>query len=436
MNFRLARHDFFFWAGAFFLLGVLLGSLTAGLPFKFFWILAVTAFLTMLLYWRDKQWNFLIFFILAGAIYLNFYQYFYQKSDLPLDQFVKITGLIEKADQTIDRQEILARDQKSLSLVKAIIFRYPNYHYGDLVVIEGKTKKSRSPFYQGLMFYPKINLVSSGNGWRLKTRLLNFKNQFQENLKKVLPYDKAVFLSGLTVGGRSEFSRELSEKFNLSGTTHLVALSGMNISIIVGYAAIFFGFFFSRRWTLPATVIFILLFVLMAGGEASIVRAAIMALIVVLAKSSGRNFSIRNGLMAAALVMILFDPRALVWDLSFQLSFAALMGIVYIKPWLERKFKLDKIERKSTRGFIKDAILVTISAELAVFPLLLLRLGRFSPWGLIANPLIEFFIPATMVLGFLTGLLGFISYHFSFLAAGLVNILLTYELAIIDLFSQ
>ena len=132
--------------------------------------------------------------------------------------------------------------------------------------------------------------------------------------------------------------------------------------------------------------------------------------------------------MAVALAMVLYDPRVLVWDLGFQLSFAALLGIVYFKPWLEKKLTLKK-------SLWMDVVLMTITAELAVFPLLFFYFGKFSFWGLVANPLIELLIPMTMLLGFATGLLGFISYHFSFLVAGLVNIILAYELAVINLFA-
>jgi competence protein ComEC len=313
-------------------------------------------------------------------------------------------------------------------LIKIIVFKYPNYHYGDQAILEGKIKKGQSPFYHGLMFYPKINLLSSGNGWLIKEWLLNFKNQFQENLKKVLPYDRAVFLSGLTVGGRSEFSLVMQEKFRLSGTSHLVALSGMNITIIIAYIGIFLDLILSRRGRFLAIIGFIFLFVLMTGGEASIIRATIMASIVILAKGSGRFFSVRNALAAVALVMVLYDPRVLVWDLGFQLSFAAIIGIIYFKSWLEKKLGIKK-------SLWWDAVLTTIAAELAVFPLLFFYFLKFFLWGLIANPLIELFIPMTMLLGFTAGLLGFVSYHLSLLVAGLVNIILAYELAVINLFA-
>ena len=202
-----------------------------------------------------------------------------------------------------------------------------------------------------------------------------------------------------------------------------MALSGFNILIIVNYVGAFFRRFLSRKKALWPTCLFIILFVLMTGAESSIIRAAIMGFIVILAEQSGRLFNVRNAIVAAALVMVLFNPKFLVFDLGFQLSFLALMGIVYLKPQIEKILKWNI--------WFKKEILTTISAEAAVLPILFLKLGYASPWGIISNPLIGFFIPLTMGLGFLTGMLGFISPYLSLPLAWLVNILLTYELAVI-----
>ena len=219
---------------------------------------------------------------------------------------------------------------------------------------------------------------------------------------------------------------------SLSGTTHIVALSGYNISVIVLAAGTLFSFFFSRLISFYLSVGFIILFVLMTGVEASIIRAAIMGVIVLLAEETERIYSIRNAIIISAFLMVLFNPRVLAFDLGFQLSFAALLGIVYILPALKNILKIKN------KGFLswKENALTTVSAQLAVAPLLLGNFGIFSLTSFLANILILSAVPLTMGLGFLMGGLGFIS-EFLAQAVGLaVNLLLTYELWLIDLFSR
>ncbi len=413
------------------MLGVLLGSATQLFSYKIIWIFVATLILGILLRLRAGR-IFLVLFILLGAIYFHVFDYF-QKHPTPVfDQKIKFHATVEKVDPKINGQELTVKTDSPEIKLKIETFRYPAFNYGDYIKVEGKISKSKSEFINGVVYKPSIKLIESGRGWLIKKYLLKIRNDFENNLKKVLPYNQAVFLSGLTVGGRSEFSKELEEQFRQSGTLHLVALSGFNILIIVNYLGAFFLLFVSRRRAIFLTCFSIILFVLMTGAEASIIRAAIMGFIVILAEQSGRLFNIRNAITTAALIMVLFNPKVLVFDLGFQLSFLALMGIVYLKPILEGY--LPKLLKKKL--WLKDEILTTVSAEAVVLPVLFLKLGYASPWGIISNPLIALFIPLTMGLGFLTGAAGFISYYLSLPLGWLVNILLTYELAVIKVTSM
>lgn len=424
MTRKLPPHDLFFWAVLFFLLGVFFGSATQDFSYKLVWVLAVVLIFAILLRLRGSR-TFFVLFVLVGAIYFYLFDYF-QEHPVPIfDQKIKFYAMVEKVDLKIDGQELI------IGKLKIETFRYPTFNYGDYIEVEGKISKNKSEFINGVLYKPKITLIETGRGYWLKIQLLKIRNGFENNLKKALPYNQAVFLSGLTVGGRSEFSKELEEKFKQSGTLHLVALSGFNILIIVAYIGGFFRRFLSRRNALWLTCLFIILFVIMAGAEASIIRAAIMGFILILAEQSGRLFNVRNAIIGAALIMILFNPKFLVFDLGFQLSFLALIGIVYLRPILEGY--LPKFFKKD--WWLKEEILTTISAEAMVLPVLFLKFGYTSPLGIISNPLIAFFIPLTMGLGFLTGALGFISYYLSLPFGLLVNILLTYELEVIKVTS-
>lgn len=423
---KLPPHDLFFWTASFFLLGVLFGSATQDFSYKLIWILVVVLIFAILLRLRAGR-TFFVLFIFIGAIYFYVFDYLQEHPVPVFDQKVKFYATVEKVDLKIDGQELTIKTDSPKIKFKIETFRYPTFNYGDYIEVEGKISKSKSEFINGVLYKPKITLIETGRGYWLKRKLLKIRNGFENNLKKVLPYNQAVFLSGLTVGGKSEFSKELEEKFRQSGTLHLVALSGFNILIIVNYLGAFFRWFLSRRKAVWFTCASIILFVMMTGAESSIIRAAIMGFIVILAEQSGRLFNVRNAIIAAALIMVLFNPKFLVFDLGFQLSFLALMGIVYLKPVIKKFLKYN--------FWLKEEIITTLSAEAAVFPMLILKLGNASFLGIISNPLIALFIPLTMGLGFLTGALGFISHYLSLPFGWLVNILLTYELAVIEVTS-
>jgi len=181
-------------------------------------------------------------------------------------------------------------------------------------------------------------------------------------LIRFLPFEEAAFLSGLTLGGRSDFSKNFKEAMKKSGTTHLVALSGYNITIIAWAMANFFAFFFKRKKVFALTTMAIIGFVIMTGAEASVTRAAVMGMLILLASQVGRIYDVRNALMLAGLVMVLLNPKILTYDLGFQFSFLALMGIVYLKPAIQKFFNISE-----DTGFLslKDHFLNTTAAQIA-----------------------------------------------------------------------
>jgi competence protein ComEC len=171
----------------------------------------------------------------------------------------------------------------------------------------------------------------------------------------------------------------------------------------------------------------------MTGFEFTAVRAAIMGAAVLLAKLIGRIYDPRNIIVLAALVINLFNPKVLVFDLGFQLSFLAVLGLIYLLPALRKLLKF-----KEGPGFLawRENFLMTLSAQLATAPLLMINFGNFSPGALIANILILLAIPLTMILGFLIGFFYFLSYYLALILGWLAALLLNYEIFVIELFAK
>ncbi|MDD5547388.1 MAG: ComEC/Rec2 family competence protein [Candidatus Pacebacteria bacterium] len=324
--------------------------------------------------------------------------------------------------------------------VKLIAQRYPSFAYGDLVKIKGNIQKpppESENYYAkegvlGIVGFPQIELIKSRQGNPVKEALLSFRNKIISIFKQVLPSEKAAFMAGLTIGAREDFSKELTENMKQSGTTHLVALSGYNISIIAIAVMAILGGFLSHQLSFYFATAIIVLFVLMTGAEASVVRAAIMGIIALLSTHAQRIYSLRNAIVIAAFLMILFNPNVLVFDVGFQLSFLALLGIVYLAPVIKNLFKIE------TPGFLgwKENLTQTLSAQLFVLPLLISVFGFFSLSSIFANILILGVVPLAMGLGFIMAGLGLISIFLAKMIGLIASIILSYMLFIIDLFSH
>jgi len=350
---------------------------------------------------------------------------------------------------------------KDLGDILVVAKKYPLYQYGDKIEIIGKltTPKSSEDFdYQkylakddifSLVYWPEIKLLASDQGNWLMEKLLFVKNKFKNSISQILIEPPGAFLAGLLLGEKRELPADLMAALARTGTTHIIALSGYNITIIaVALMGLFNFFMVHRRWSFGLSVAAIVLFVLMTGAAASVVRAAVMGVLVLLAQQVGRLYQIRNALVLAGALMVYLNPRVLVWDLGFQLSFAATLGLVYISPilqeWLapkdeEKEFVYGQVNAKAFVKSLKSAKLVlatTLAAQIAVLPLLVVNFGQLSLIAPLANILILPVIPITMLVGFLSALAGLIFLPLGKILGWLAWLFLTYEIKIIELLAK
>lgn len=437
----------FFYSILFFLLGIFLASL--GFVFWSIVFAAVLISIGLLVgFWLLKKrkffWPFLFILpVIIGFFYYRLDDQKFHAVEIPFNQERIFSGVVVKEPKlSLTSQEImvkLAAPEKGKVLIK--LPRYPTLTYGDSLIFKGRIEKTSDNFYglslakekiNGISLFPTIKKKGINQGSVFKSLLIAVKIRVIEIFRKILPAEQAAFLSGLILGDRGDFSANFKKMMNLSGTTHLIALSGYNISIISLTVMAIFLFFFSRRWAFIMTCLIITGFVIMTGAEASVVRAAIMGGLALLAQQVGRLYSVRNAIMLAAFIMVLANPKVLVFDVGFQLSFCALLGIVYLKPVLAGLSRFF-----NQPGFLawRDNFLTTASAQLVVLPILVGAFGQFSLTSLLANVLILELIPVTMALGFLTAGVGFFSYYLSLVLGWLVFGLLWIETKIIHWFA-
>ena len=175
----------------------------------------------------------------------------------------------------------------------------------------------------------------------------------------------------------------------------------------------------------------IVLFAILTGGSATVVRASIMALLVILAKVVARKYNITRALIFAGVLMIFQNPKILVFDSSFQLSFMSTLALIYVSPLFEEKFSFV------TEKFgLRSVVVATLSTQIFVLPMLLYKMGELSLVALPVNLLILSIIPATMFFGFFAGVFSFVSklvaFPFSFITYGLLE----YELRVVEFFAH
>ncbi len=332
---------------------------------------------------------------------------------------------------------------------------YPSFYYGDIVTVSG-TLKEPSSFttdqgkefdYAGYLYKDNIyytmsfvDVVKTGHEpkSRFHETLFRFKGSVISNIEDVVPPPESTFLSGISLGARSGIPEELRNKFITTGTIHIVALSGYNISVVAKGIQQFFSYFFSHYLSLSFGAFSIVLFVLMTGAQATAVRAGIMALLVVLAKATGRTYEISRALFIAGFLMVLVNPSILVFDVSFQLSFIATLGIIHFTPVFERwmgKKETEPMPKKllaKSKLFIRDIIATTLSAQVAVLPFIIYKMGTLSVVSFPINILILPFIPVTMYLGFFIGIFGFLGSWVVFPFGYVAYKLLSFVLWLID----
>jgi len=258
--------------------------------------------------------------------------------------------------------------------------------------------------------------------------ILKTKKEMEKNIAMVIAQPEAILADGLLFGGSGKLPKNLKNDFSKTGMTHIVAVSGYNVTIIAEYlmlAGIFLGFW--RKQAFYFALLGIFLFVAMIGFPGSAVRAGVMGMLVLWAVKNGRIASADNALLLAGGVMLLINPLLLRWDIGFQLSFLATLGIIKTSPIWQDNF----VSKIKSFGFL-EIIFMTISAQIFVLPIIVYNFHTLSLISILANVFVLTIIPLTMLFVFLTALLGTIVYPLSLVFGWLAYWLLKYEISIIE----
>jgi competence protein ComEC len=316
-----------------------------------------------------------------------------------------------------------ARPVEGLVLVRAP--RYPPRAYGERLAVSGELETP--PIFEDFSYKdylarqgvysmirrPRVELIETGQGSPFWAALYAFKARAGETIAQILPEPHAALLTGILLGVETGIPRELYERFNATGTSHIIVISGFNIAIVAALLMLVGTRAVGKRRAVWIAIGGIALYTLLVGADAAVVRAAIMGGLFVLALYLGRQTEVRTSLIFAAILMTAVNPYVL-WDVGFQLSFSATAGLIWLTPPLERvaeRWLAVLIGPQHVRGamqLLSEALLVTLAAQIATGPLIVYHFGRLSVISLLTNLLILPVQPMVMLAGGLATLVGMI----------------------------
>jgi len=405
------------------------------------------------LFWQDLIWRIIGFgglIFILGIIRFNASEVKYNYAPF-LNQSLKIVATItedpdERSDKTLLTLGDLYLDNKNVpGKILLTTGRFPELSYGQKISFKGKIKLpqdaenaqefsykdylSRFGIWGTALSYD-VRAEGVGKYNNLKSTLVSFKHLFVDKVSQILPEPQNSFLAGLLVGMRRSIPKDITDNFATTGITHIIALSGYNITIIAVTLEQLLAFFGLRRkiafWL---SLSFIGMFVIMSGASASVVRAGIMGAMILLAANIGRIFQATNALVFTAAVMLFHNPQILHFDVGFQLSFMSFAGLIYFVPILDKHWhRVPKI--------IETFLFPTIAAQIFTIPLLLYYFGRLSVVSVMVNMLVLPVVPTIMGWGFIGGFFALAS---PYLAAPLIWFcwgLLSYILKVAEFFAR
>lgn len=442
------------------ILGIFFGSIVK-LPQIYIWgflILAII-FIFLSVFFKKLSYiiGFLLLFLIIGFLRFQVYEY-----DILNSQLLKLngSGRVSISGTVIDEPEIRETSQKiKVKVLDGLVLittnKYPEYKYLDKLKIEGKleTPTETEEFsyknylmkdgVYSVMDFPKIEVVGKEKAGIFEfaySGVLFLKQKARIVIQKNFTPPYSQVLQGIIIGDKNAISKEVKNKFGITGVSHIVAVSGSHIvilgSIIIGFLSMI-GL--SRRQSFYFVVLFICFYILLVGLPASGVRAGIMGIVYLLAQHIGRQNTSSRIIIVAAAIMLLINPLLLIYDIGFQLSFLAVFGLIYFEPIIRYFIKslikrlIHINEEKINDSFIM-MISTTLSAQIFTLPIIIYNFGNISFVSPIVNILILPVIYYVMLFGFLSSLAGIILPWLGWLLSIPCYYLMVYFMWVVDLF--
>lgn len=420
-------------------------------------------------------------FLIIGFLLLSFksekFQYFLDDINLLANKNIKVYAIVVS-----DKEEKEFSNMYKVKIESINIKKYNNTYcyikldkndesnikYGDLICFEGAFQEAEeSSNYKGFSYkeYLKtINVYGTFKIQKNKVKVLGenylssiymlsnkVKNSFEKQLDNLYidNIEEKALLKGILIGEVEEITDEQTENFKIVSLSHILAVSGMHISYIIICSIFILRLFgISKKCIHIITMLIIIFFMFLTNFTPSVVRASIMGIIFLISFLVKRRSDFWVNISIASLITLLYNPYILL-SLSYQLSYLGTIGIVLgmkvVEEYRRRKGEIYKEETFNNKGvkreklkefilgkilvvkrFFIDAIVVCISAQLFVFPIILLNFNNFSLYFLISNLIVAPIIGVVVILGFIIIFFSYIIFPISIYLNYIENFLLVF----------
>jgi len=360
------------------------------------------------------------------------------------EKIITLVGLIAKGPDIREKSvKLTAQPENINGKVLITTNRYPEYQYGDELKITGKLETSlafedfnykdylKKDGIYSVIDFPKIELIEKNQGNFIYTKILAFKEKLRESIYQNLSPPQGSILGAIILGDKQKISEEWKNKLNIAGVRHITAVSGLHVTVlssILMTLLLWLGFW--RQQAFYFAILIITLFVVMTGLQPSAIRAGIMGSLFLIAQYFGRMSSASRAIFFAGAVMLAQNPLLLKLDVGFQLSFLAMLGIIYLLPVFQNCLKfIPWLQPKSI-------LAMTFSAYLFTLPILIYNFGYISLVALLVNILIIPLLYWIMIFGFIFAIFGIISPIVGWILSFPAWFLLTYLTKVVDFFSK
>ena len=347
----------------------------------------------------------MLFIGLLGIILFFRFQEFYHSHPLLQDgQEVRLTTALSAEPKFSNKGQSFTIRTAVNEIISVTVSPFPRYHYGEVVEIVGKVKAKT--FERGhtifLLYHPQIRFKNEA-----ENQLAGVAKDIREHTKAIyqaaLPPTSASLLMGMVFGAKEQFSDSFWRDLQATGVLHVIAASGMNVTFVAAALLFGLGLVLPRRMALVIGSFGIIFYIFLVGFQPSILRASIMGLLAFGAALLGKQNFAAIAVFISGYLLLVWQPSYL-FDVGFQLSFLATLGIVFIKPMLDGLF--GKLGKYGELG--GETVSTTLAAQLGTVPILFGTFGQVGILSLLVNALVLWTVPMVMIIGSVAAVLGLV----------------------------
>lgn len=274
-----------------------------------------------------------------------------------------------------------------------------------------------------------VEIISHDNSNIILRKIYKLRNLMKTKIEKLLPKETSGLCLGMLIGETSGIEENMQEDFRDSNLSHILAVSGANVSyIIVSITYIFNKMYLRKRLSKIISIILLILFMLLTGCTSSVNRACIMAILMLIAELLYRKSDVYNNLAISALILLIINPYSLL-DIGFQLSYMGTIGIVFLH---DKIGNFIKINNKIVKYFF-EMIAVTTCANLAIIPIMMFHFNTISLTFYFSNIIVGPILGIVVIIGFIMFFISLIFTPISSLIAIVLNLMLKFIIKIAEI---